>query len=83
MLSGVLHSSRAISVNIHIMRVFTRMREMLASHEEILKKLEEIERKDIEQDDKIRIILEYIKRLEKTRQDEMDFKDRPRIGYKK
>ena len=43
MLSGVLHSSRAIIVNIHIMRVFTRMREMLASHEEILKKLEEDE----------------------------------------
>jgi hypothetical protein len=76
MLSGVLHSRRAISVNIHIMRVFTRMREMLASHEEI-------ERKDIEQDDKIMMILEYIKRLEKTRQDKMDFNDRPRIGYKK
>ena len=59
------------------------MREMFASHEEILKKLEEIERKDIEQDDKIMMILEYIKRLEKTRQDEMEFKDRPRIGYKK
>jgi len=83
MLSGVLHSSRAIIVNIHIMRVFTRMREMLASHEEILKKLEEIERKDFEQDDKIMMILEYIKRLEKSRQDEMNFKDRPRIGYKK
>jgi hypothetical protein len=83
MLSGVLHSERAINVNIHIMRVFTRMREMVASHKEILRKLEALEKNDIEQDDKIRIILEYIKRLEKTRQDEMDFRDRPRIGYKK
>jgi hypothetical protein len=56
---------------------------MLASHKEILRKLEALEKKDIEQDDTIRIILEYIKRLEKTRQDEMDFKDLPRIGYKK
>ncbi len=83
MLSGVLHSERAIKVNIHIMRVFSWMREMLVAHKEILEKLEILERKDIEQDDKIMIILEYIKRLEKTRQDEKDFKVRPRIGYKK
>jgi hypothetical protein len=82
-LSGVLHCEGAIKVNIHIMRVFSRMREMLVSHKEILEKLEFLERKDIEQDDKILIILEYIKQLEKTRQDEKDFKDRPRIGYKK
>jgi len=82
MLSGVLHSERAIKVNIHIMRVFSQMREMLASHKEILYKLEELERKDIEQDDKILLILEYIKQLEKARHAEQDFKDRPRIGYK-
>ena len=82
MLSGVLHSERAIKVNIHIMRVFTRMREMLDSHKEILNRLDELERKDIDHDDKIMMILEYIKQLEKTRQNEKDFKDRPRIGYK-
>jgi hypothetical protein len=63
MLSGVLNSKRAIKVNIHIMRVFSRMRKILASHKEILKKLEELERKDIDHDDKIMMILEYIKRL--------------------
>ena len=83
MLSGVLHSERAIKVNIHIMRVFSQMREMLASHKEILYKLEELEKKDIEQDDKILLILEYIKQLEKARQSEQDFKDRPRIEFKK
>ena len=46
MLSGVLHSDRAVSVNIQIMRVFTSMREMLESHKEILKKLDNLERKD-------------------------------------
>ena len=83
MLSGVLHSERAIKVNIHIMRVFTRMREMLVSHKEILRKLEDLERKDIEQDEKIRVILEYIKQLEKTKLDDVEFKDRPRIGFRK
>jgi hypothetical protein len=83
MLSGVLNSERAINVNIHIMRVFSRMREMLTSHKDILKKLEELERKDIEQDDKIILILEYIKQLEKARQDVEEFKERPRIGFKK
>jgi len=83
MLSGVLHSERAIKVNIHIMRVFSRMREIIVAHKEILEKLELLERKDIEHDDKILIIMDYIKRLEKTRQVEKDFKDRPRIGYKK
>ena len=83
MLSGVLHSDRAIKVNIHIMRVFTRMREMLGSHKEILRKLEDLERTDIEQDEKIRVILEYIKQLEKVKLDDVEFKDRPRIGFKK
>jgi len=83
MLSGVLNSERAINVNIHIMRVFSRMREMLTSHKDILKKLEELERKDIEQDDKIIIILEYIKQLEKARQDVEELQECPRIGFKK
>ena len=43
MLASVLNSDRAISVNIQIVRIFTRMREMLASHAEILHRLEKIE----------------------------------------
>jgi len=50
MLSSVLNSDRAILVNIQIMRVFTKMRSLLDSHKEILRKLESIEKKDIEQD---------------------------------
>ena len=53
MLSSVLNSDRAIMVNIQIMRVFTKMRALLYSHKEILRKLESIEKKDIEQDEKI------------------------------
>jgi hypothetical protein len=39
MLSGVLHSERAIKVNIHIMRVFSRMRAMLLAHKRQMKRL--------------------------------------------
>jgi len=58
MLSGVLHGERAIKANIQIMRVFTRMREMLENQKGILKKLDNLERKDIEQDKKIILIFE-------------------------
>jgi hypothetical protein len=58
MLSGVLHSDRAIKVNIQIMRVFTRMRKLLETHKEILQKLDNLERKDIEQDEKIILIFD-------------------------
>lgn len=41
MLSSVLNSERAIQVNIYIIRVFTRLRELLASHKELRDKVEE------------------------------------------
>lgn len=45
MLSSVLHSERAIRVNIEIMRAFIRLRQMLASHAELARKLEALEKK--------------------------------------
>jgi len=44
MLSGILNSDRAISANIAIMRAFVRIREYLATHKDVLKKLEEHDR---------------------------------------
>lgn len=44
MLSGVLHSDRAIAVNIEIMRVFVELRRVASSYVAIEKRLEEIER---------------------------------------
>lgn len=43
MLSSVLKSKRAIQVNIAIMRAFVRMREMLAGHQELLQRIQEME----------------------------------------
>jgi hypothetical protein len=45
MLSSVLNSERAIEVNILIMRAFVKLREMVASHEDLMRKVEEMEKK--------------------------------------
>jgi ORF6N domain len=82
MLSSVLNSERAISVNIQIIRVFTRMRAIIESHKDILRKLEMLEKKDIELDEKVTLIFEYLKELEQTKQEETEFKQRKRIGFK-
>ena len=82
MLSSVLNSDTAVLVNIQIIRVFTKLRRLLESHKEILRKLESIEKKDIEQDEKILLIFEYLKQLEQIKQDETLLKERKRIGFK-
>ena len=45
MLSSVLRSPKAIQVNIEIMRAFVRLRQMLASHKDLARKLEDLEKK--------------------------------------
>jgi hypothetical protein len=45
MLSSVLRSLRAVQVNIEIMRAFVRLREMLASHRELARRLDELEQR--------------------------------------
>jgi len=81
MLSSILNSERAISVNIQIIRVFTRMRAMLESHKEIIKKLDMLEKKDLELDERVSLIFEYLKELEQTKQEETEFKQRKRVGF--
>lgn len=45
MLSSVLRSARAVQVNVAIMRTFVRLREMLATHEELRRKIDAMEKK--------------------------------------
>ncbi len=45
MLSGVLRSKRAVMVNIEIMRAFVRLREILATHKQLARELDELEKK--------------------------------------
>lgn len=49
MLSSVLHSKRAVQVNIEIMRAFVHLRELLSTHKDLARKLEELEKKYDEQ----------------------------------
>jgi len=63
MLSSVLNSERAIQVNILIMRAFTKLREILLTHKELAVKLEALEKKYTEHDEKIKEIFEAIKKL--------------------
>ena len=81
MLSTVLNSEHAIRVNIQIIRIFTKMRALLSSQKEILQKLEQLEKKELEQDEKIVLIFKYLKQLEKTKQDEIEIKNRKRVGF--
>jgi len=82
MLSSVLSSDRAIQVNIQIIRVFTRLRALLATHTDVLKKLEQLEKKNIEHDEKIMIIFKYLQQLDKSKQADTNLKTRERIGFK-
>lgn len=60
MLSSVLNSERAIEVNIHIMRAFVKLREMIASNKELAKKLNELEKK---YDAQFKIVFDAIRQL--------------------
>jgi len=81
-LSTVLKSKKAIMINLQIMRVFNKMMLMLATHKEIVQKLEQLHNKDLEQDKKIMLIFEYLKQFEEAKQQHLEQAQRKRIGYK-
>jgi ORF6N domain len=66
MLSSVLRSKRAIQVNIQIMRVFTKLREMMITHKDLARKIEDLERKFSDHNQKIIQIFEALRRLMTT-----------------
>jgi phage regulator Rha-like protein len=77
MLSCVLNSQRAIEVNIKIIRIFTKMKEMLLTHKDILLKLEQMEKQVVQNSDEIQIIFKALKQLLNPPQE-----TRKQIGYK-
>lgn len=60
MLSSVLRSRRAVRVNIEIMRAFVRLRQMLASHADLARRLDELEQK---YDAQFRVVFDAIREL--------------------
>ena len=76
MLSSVLHSRRAIDVNVAIMRAFVHVRELLGTHRELARKLDELERK---YDGKFAVVFDAIKELMNPTSPQE--RPRPRIGF--
>ncbi len=77
MLSCILSSDRAIQVNIQVIRIFTKLREMVLTNKDILLKLEQLEKKVTGQNADIQIIFGALKKLLNPPQE-----PRRRIGFK-
>ncbi|WP_206082046.1 hypothetical protein [Maribellus sediminis] len=77
MLSSVLNSPQAIEVKISIMRVFVKMRQWASNYTELIKKIEELQQSESEQNKHIANIYRIIEELVKPQ-----FKERKPIGYK-
>lgn len=79
MLSSVLNSSKAIQVNIRIMRIFAKVRQSLIDNTELRLAIEEIRKKTENNTKNIEIVFQYLDEL-------IDKKDEPqerrKIGYK-
>ena len=76
MLSSVLHSERAVQVNIAIMRTFVKLREAMMGHKELAHKLDQLEHKVGEHDHEIAAIFRAIRELMTPPE-----KPRRRIGF--
>lgn len=74
MLSSVLNSPRAINVNIQIIRTFIKLRELLLTHVELKKKIENMENK---YDQQFKVVFETIRKLLETEE-----KPKKQIGFR-
>mgnify|MGYP000135470830 CR=1 FL=1 len=75
MLSGVLHSKRAVQVNIQIMRAFIQLKRMLLTNTNLRRKIEEMEKK---YDKQFAIVFQAIKQLLEP----LPIKQKPPIGFR-
>ncbi len=63
MLSSVLKSSRAVEVNIEIMRAFVRLRRLTIAHEDLSRRLDDLERKHDRHDRQLKAVFDAIRAL--------------------
>jgi hypothetical protein len=80
MLSSVLNSDKAIQTNIQIMRIFTKVRQMLLDTTEIKIDILQIQKKLENHDKNIELVFSYLDELTEKKESE---KPRIKIGYKK
>ena len=83
MLSSVLNSDLAIKVNIQIMRVYSKIRNMLITHNDLLLKFEQLETRLSNHDDQFLLIFEYLKQFEAAKQQLLEQANRKKIGFRK
>ena len=76
MLSSVLNSEQAIQVNIQIVRIYTKIRELLVAHKDVFLRVEQVEKQMIKQDQKIEVLFSYLSKFV-----EKEEKPRKKVGY--
>lgn len=79
MLSSVLNSSKAIQVNIQIMRIFTKIRQLLIDNTELRLAIEKLEKKTNNNSKNIELVFQYLDELLKKNEGN---KQMTKIGYK-
>ena len=80
MLSSVLNSEQAISVNIQIMRIFTKVRQILTDNLNVKLEIEEIKKKLQNHDKNIELVFSYLDELIEKQENPLP---RKKIGYKR
>lgn len=78
MLSSVLNSPQAVQINIQIVRIFTRLREVISEHNELKLEIEAIKKKLNSHDKNIEVVFSYLDELVEKKEKP---KSRKRIGY--
>jgi hypothetical protein len=76
MAASVLNSSKAIEMSILIVRTFVKLRSLLATHQRLAAKLDELERKLSDHDHQFVVLFDAIRQLMTP-----PLKPRPRIGF--
>ena len=78
----VLKSKRARYMSVRITEIFIKMRELIQTNQELFLQMEEIRKKVSGQEEQITLIFEYLKQFEQAKQEELEHKNRKRIGFK-
>ena len=88
MLSSVLNSAAAIAVNIQVIRVFTKMRELLANHKDVLLALEKLRGTVSHNSRDIKAIFNHLKKMQEEERNRLllaqiaKAKPNPVVGFK-
>ncbi len=78
MLANILYSIRALQASIRIVEIYIKMRENIQSNKDLLLKMEQLEKRLGDQDEKIVLVFKYLKNF-------IDAKEKPRkrVGFKR